>query len=107
MLKLLSIISACYLGTKAIKEQLEPVAPANRRFDWDAYHEDIARGMSAQKQLKKVQSGGYYTTKPEVIKVSNKDDIKDFKRYERDKELYGLAIAEELRKRGHYLLDYS
>ena len=61
---ILAVLSAIVLGTEIVKEAVEPVAPANRRFDWDAYYEDIRNGMSVQEQIKKRAKGGYYTTKP-------------------------------------------
>lgn len=58
----LAFLSAVFLGTKIVKEAVEPVAPSTR-FDWDAYWEDIDKGISIQEQLRKRAKGGYNTSK--------------------------------------------
>ena len=63
MFDLLGMLSMFLSIKEVIKEKTEPVAPATMRFDWDAYRSDISK-MSVQEQMKKVNRGGYWTTKP-------------------------------------------
>ena len=63
MFDLITVISMLFSAKTAIKESVEPVAPATMRFDWDAYRQDINK-MSVKEQMKKVERGGYFTTKP-------------------------------------------
>ena len=64
MFWLFTIVASVITIKDVIKENLEPVAPANRRFDWDAYWEDIRNGIGAMEQVRKRERGGYWTTKP-------------------------------------------
>ena len=58
------VIAIVYIAYKLLSEALEKPLPKGAYFDWDAYDEDIRRGMTTEEQLKKRKRGGYYTTKP-------------------------------------------
>lgn len=62
MFGLITVISMLFSARELIKEKIEPIAPATTRFDWDAYRSDISK-MSVKEQMKKVERGGYITTK--------------------------------------------
>ena len=101
MFGLITAISMVFSAKEIIKEQIESNAPASMRFDWDAYRNDISK-MSVQDQMKKVERGGYFTTKPIEPRTLSMEDVVDVERYKRDLELYGENFVEERRKIGSY-----
>ena len=63
MFDIATMFSMLFAAKEVIKEKTEPVAPATMRFDWDAYRADMDK-MSVKAQMKKVERGEYFTTKP-------------------------------------------
>jgi len=98
---IVGVLSLIYAAYKIISEKLEKPAPANRRFDWDAYWKDVENGMSVTDGIKKQKRGDYWTTKPE-------NNLVDIERYEHDKKYFGEECADGWRKNGYYKtkLDY-
>lgn len=103
MFDLIGLIGAAIGISGMVKEKLEPVAPKNTRFDYDAYNEDIRNGITSKKQLEKIKRGEYNTTVPLREKPDSIYGLVDIKRYNRDKEKFGEDIVEQWRKSGFYM----
>jgi hypothetical protein len=72
---------------------------SNASFDWDLYWYDVRNGVSTTKQIKKLQNGDYMTVINPAIKSNDRFDNVS---YEKDKAMYGKAIAEIWKKNGSY-----
>ena len=81
---------------------LQAIAPANMRFNWDAYWKDIENGISVMDQIKKQERGGYYTTKPLPEKKEVIEGVLDMERYQHDLDVCGEEMTEIRRKNGVY-----
>ena len=103
MLSWFTVFAIIFAVIEVIKEKCEPVAPKGTRFDWDAYWADIDNGMSAMKQVRKRQRGGYMTTEPLPKPVEVIPNVIDMKRYQHDKKVYGELLTEVNRKNGMYM----
>ena len=128
---LLGIIAIIYVLIQWIKEKTEKPAPKDARFDWDAYYEDIEKGVPVEVWLQKHKKGLYTTTKPLPDKPSTTpvmpsnvsaqsvqekssdrlaisldetpfDAVIDTKRYEHDVRLFGQNYADRCRRSGEY-----
>lgn len=99
MLNLLSLIGSLFVAKEAIQETLEPVAPPEQHFDWDAYYDDIDSGIAPMEQVRKRQKGGYNTCKP----ISTQKTLRDFQyeKYLKDKA-DNPAYAEAKNQMGAY-----
>ena len=104
MFNLLCFVSIIFTIKAFVKEKTEPVAPKGTRFDYDAYWEDVRNGIGAMEQVKKIERGEYYTTKPKPIDWWDLplDTIVDVERYEHDKQVYGEHIVTTWRSNGRY-----
>lgn len=102
MFGVFGVISIILTIIKIIKEKLEKPAPANQRFDWDAYWDDVGK-ISTMEQIKKQERGEYYTTKPKPLDWWELplDTVVDVERYEYDKKRYEY-VAETRRENGYY-----
>lgn len=98
---LFGLVGLLFGASEIIKEKTTKPLPKATRFDWDAYYEDIRKGMTTQEQIKKRQRGGYWTTKP-LPSERPLDVVDDVERYESDKKIYGESLAEIRRKNGLY-----
>lgn len=63
MLNWFTALATMLAAKEIIQEKIEPVAPSNTCFDWDAYWADVKNGMPAMEQVRKRQRGGYMITK--------------------------------------------
>lgn len=77
-----------------LRDLLESPAEENLRFDWDAYNQDIERGLDSKTQIQKLRSGAYNTTAPYTVI--------DLERYYYDLNIYGKEFVDRKKKDGEY-----
>lgn len=99
MLNLLSLIGSLFVAKEAIQETLEPVAPPEQHFDWDAYFDDINSGITPMEQVRKRQRGGYNTCEPIPAQKTLRDY--QYEKYLKDKA-DNPAYAEAKNQMGVY-----
>lgn len=99
MFNLFALVNSLFVTKEVVKETLEPVAPPEQRFDWDAYYNDINSGITPIEQVRKRQRGGYNTCES----VSSKKTLYDFQyeKYLKDKADYP-EYAEAKNQMGAY-----
>ena len=104
MFGLLTIVSSLLTAKQLVKEKMEKPVPKGTRFDWDAYYKDIENGISVTEQIKKIQAGGYNTTKPATPKWYElpMDAVVDIERYEHDKKIYSESTVRHWKEIGSY-----
>lgn len=83
MFNLFALVSSLFVTKEVVKESLEPVAPPEQHFDWDAYFDDIDSGIAPMEQVRKRQRGGYNTCKPIPIQKTLRDF--QYEKYLKDK----------------------
>lgn len=83
MFNLFALVNSLFVAKELVKETLEPVAPPEQHFDWDAYYDDIDGGIAPMEQVRKRQKGGYNTCEPIPVQKTLRDY--QYEKYLKDK----------------------
>lgn len=62
MYGLIAVLSGVLLGKEIIQEKMQKPAPANQRFNWDKYWDDVNAEVDPMEVVKRRENGYYYTT---------------------------------------------
>lgn len=62
MFDLFAVLSGVLLGKEIIQEKMQKPAPANQRFDWGKYWDDVNAEIDPMEVVKRRENGYYYTT---------------------------------------------